>query len=293
MNLDKNPHKVDNLISKLKSQFPDFEIKNAQLIEHGWDHDVIDLDGEYIFRFTTNPDYVGRLKNEIKLLEAVSKNVEASIPSYEIVANDYSFGGYSKIQGERLSKELYGQLNEAQENALATQIADFLTGLHLTDVKIAEELQFEIEDFRNEAVELKSQVNELLKSLFDKNDIFQIHEILDQYSDIQIPVVSIVHRDFYNANIIFDKENLKLGVIDFSDVMIGDAATDFTELYEYSSEFVDKVYKHYQGPKDDTFLQRSRLYYKKVGIYLMVQSQLGDNIEFEEARAIYQLALSS
>jgi aminoglycoside 2''-phosphotransferase len=60
------------------------------------------------------------------------------------------------------------------------------------------------------------------------------------------------------------------GIIDFSDRKVDDPARDFTELWDYGEKFVLEVYKHYKGPKDNDFLKRSIMYYKRIPLHHII-----------------------
>ncbi len=62
---------------------------------------------------------------------------------------------------------------------------------------------------------------------------------------------------------------------------------DFAELYAYGDDFIAAVYHDYTGPKDEYFLQRAKDYYKRIGVYLMVDSFLTDKVTFEKAKAVF------
>ena len=57
------------------------------------------------------------------------------------------------------------------------------------------------------------------------------------------------------------------GVIDFSDKKIDDPARDFTELWDYGSDFVNEVYKNYKGSKDKNFLKELETHLHITSIY--------------------------
>ena len=48
----------------------------------------------------------------------------------------------------------------------------------------------------------------------------------------------VVHNDVYSRHLLWDDAAARLGVIDFSDMCLGDPAVDFAELYEYGEAFV-------------------------------------------------------
>ena len=93
---------LENLIQKIKAEFPDIQYSNAKLITHGWDNDVVILDNTFIFRFPRNNEYQDRFKVEVRLLEYLKDKVNVAIPEYAYISQDKTWGGHYMIQGEEL-----------------------------------------------------------------------------------------------------------------------------------------------------------------------------------------------
>jgi aminoglycoside phosphotransferase (APT) family kinase protein len=96
-----------------------------------------------------------------------------------------------------------------------------------------------------------------------------------------------LHGDIYSTHLLWDSKDKKLGLIDFSDMNIGDPAFDFAELYEYGQEFIEQVYKLYKGPKDDSFLERAWIYQRWVGVFMMINHFETHKTSFEVARQTF------
>jgi len=98
-----------------------------------------------------------------------------------------------------------------------------------------------------------------------------------------IPNTCAVHGDLYVYNVLWNKDNSGVGVIDFSDYMVGDPARNFEVFYDFGSEYAEMAYEKYEGAKDKFFLQRAQIYYKVHGIYTLLSSLLGADISFDYA----------
>jgi aminoglycoside 2''-phosphotransferase len=96
-----------------------------------------------------------------------------------------------------------------------------------------------------------------------------------------IPNLCATHGDLYAFNVVWDRDTSQIGVIDFSDLLIGDPAKDFEVFFDYGLEYAEMAYTKYTGPKDRDFLRRAEIYYKLHAIYILLSSQLGALITFE------------
>lgn len=82
--------------------------------------------------------------------------------------------------------------------------------------------------------------------------------------------MTLVHNDLTGDNIFIDKTNLQyLGVVDFSDSVVGDLARDFAALFTFDEKFVRKVLKYYDAKNDTTIFERAQVYYRDEAIKLM------------------------
>ena len=63
---------------------------------------------------------------------------------------------------------------------------------------------------------------------------------------------------------------------------------DFAELYLYGSDVVKRIYTLYAGPKDDQFLKRAKIYFKRISIFLMIDSFTNNKVKFEFAKKYFE-----
>ena len=130
------------LLARIEREFPQLSWSDYKFIDRGWDHEVIQLDNEYIFRFPNSREYLPLLRDEIRILQYLSKNTTARIPHYSYVAKDFSFGGYKMLSGTELTVEMFNRLHEGIKDIVAVDIANFLTELH--SIALDELAQFNI-----------------------------------------------------------------------------------------------------------------------------------------------------
>lgn len=251
------------------SCFPQLTVTTIQRNNEGWDNCVFLINNEFIFRFPRYPEAARRLDLERRLLPELQKVINTPIPQFEFVSTDCPefkrlFVGYRMIKGVPLTPTLLRQHHsEALTQKLATQIAKFLSSLHSYPVEKALELGVSSNQKKERIFtlynEIQRKVFPILKRLEQEwtQNIFESflnNEQFFQYTSV------LVHGDFSLDNILFDKEQEKIGIIDFGDVSIGDPAYDFPCLADYGATFDQWVLAHYQGNLDPTFLQRRNFY---------------------------------
>ncbi len=271
-----------DLLKKIKKEFPELKWKHAQHNVQGWDHYVIILDNKYVFRFPRTKHYLERLENEISLLKYLRNRIKISIPQYTHIAKDKSFAGYLLIPGEQLKKKVFKLVSNNTRNILAKQVADFLSVLHKTPIKIANQYTTKKVDTQKLYKELVSNIKKYITSRFSKRDQLLTEEFLKEFKNyLKFPNKVFTHNDLYSSHILFNKNKKTIsGIIDFADRRIDDPARDFAELWDYGNNFVQEVYKHYRGPKDKDFLKRSMMYYKRIPFWEMVSRFQGGRGSF-------------
>lgn len=119
--------------------------------------------------------------------------------------------------------------------------------------------------------EIRQGVDVRLRTVLAPGELAEVEQILSDVDELlaaDLPEV-FVHNDVYSRHLLWDEVAGRLGVIDFSDMCLGDPAVDFAELHEYGPEVVEAVYARYTGPKDGGFLDRAWTYQRWIGVYML------------------------
>lgn len=276
--------KAEFFLQKIKEEFPEIEWKTYRLLTHGWDHTVIILDGNIVFRAPRDSRYKNEFKNEIQLLHYLRKEVNVGIPEYIYVSKDKSFAGYNLVKGQELTASRFKQLSASEKESAANQLAGFLTTLHATPGFILKRYQVRIQDQEKMYGELVRDTRDLLYPRLSKKYIQFIEEYLEELKTAlgRTYPHALVHNDLAGENILWDAQGKHINIIDFSDRSLGDTAIDFTGLREYGPAFTNRVFELYEGKKDEQMLYRSELYFKRDALYTMRNALLGYPCTFEE-----------
>lgn len=271
-------------LQRIKEEFPKIEWKTYQYITHGWDHVVIILDEKIVFRAPKCARYKNEFKNEIQLLSYLKEKVPVGIPVYTYVASDTSFAGYTMVKGQELTVPRFQQLSAEKKECIAHQIAAFITALHATPQSVLKKCKVRIDDNKNHYTELVQYTRDLVFPRLAKKEVRIIEEYFEELKAVLHHNYQkvLVHNDLSREHILWDAQENKINIIDFSDRSSGDPAADFCGLREYGPAFVEDVFALYRGEKDEKMLYRSELYFKRIPLYIMSDALQGYPCTFEE-----------
>jgi len=232
-------------------------INHVEVHEGGDDFLVFEVNSEWMFRFPRNLTSQQAFEKEIQFLSMFNSMSPLQIPDYRYHGD--GFAGYLKVPGTPLSIELFQTFSESSREKLAAQFGSFLSILHNFPVKDATGIGitrgWEGNHHKNGAVFLE-KVTPLLSPSVRKKTIRCMESLLAEKFDSKV-----IHGDFYIPDHVFyDKDEQKLGVIDFADVTIYDPAHDLQCIVEIGGNaFFETVMKHYKTDNDAGLLKRSRM----------------------------------
>jgi aminoglycoside phosphotransferase (APT) family kinase protein len=277
-------------LQRIAEEFPEIQWKRYRFVTHGWDHVVLILDEKIVFRAPKDTHYRNEFRYEIELLHHLNKKVAVGIPEYIHVSRDTSFAGYIMVPGCELTRSRFTQLSDSEKELIARQLAGFITTLHATPQSIIRQYNVRTEDQNALFSEFVRDVKEILFPRLTEKDIRLIEEYLAELKSTLKHEYqrALAHNDLGSEHILWDDQEHRVNIIDFSDRSYGDPAIDFTGLLEYGPQFQNWVYELYGGKKDEKMLYRSYLYYKRVPLYLMVDALKGYPCTFEEGYEMFK-----
>jgi len=247
----------------IQNDFPEIKIKSARLITNGWDNIVVEINGEYIFRFPKKKDEC-RTDVEIKLLTYLKEKISLPIPHIEFFGKKYTYFGYKKIQGIPLTKRIIDSLKKEEREKLIFDIANFLFEFHnFFSLRKARQLGLKNEDHFSYYTIIS---NKLFKKLGSDKITEFIKQALEDYKSIKIKSGEIVslYNDLHEDNMAFDLKKKQLnGIFDFGDVMTGDLNREFCYLFRLDPILMQEIISKYQkisGRKIDA--ERVKIYAK-------------------------------
>ena len=289
------------VLEAIRAAYPALEWKSATSTDEGWDHTVVICRGcagtdalghtELVFRFPTDEQALAQLPTEIAVLDHVATRVDAAIPRYTHIPESGLFAGYPLVRGDRLTPQLLHGMLPTERTTVAAQLGALLAALHVMDTsappldRVSDSYQPENLDF------VRGIVDHDLPARFSVEEMRVAREICDEVAALQSTLLPRVflHNDVYTRHLYWDREPGpgRLGLIDFTDMCIGDPAVDFAELYEYGPRFVDAVLARYVGRIDATFLDRAWTYQRFAGLYTIAGHLYYGEETWEHARATF------
>lgn len=295
-------------LAAIRAAFPGLTWRGAERIDEGWDHVVVicrDCDGpaalghrDLVFRFPTDEHAHARLPHEIEILDHVARHVDAAIPHYTHVPaaarepGGARFAGYPLVRGDRLTPERFHALPADEQTAVAAQLGSLLSSLHALDTT-APQLASVPPPHQPENLDFvrRMLVTEMPR-LLTADELADVRAICHEVAALQAADLpeAFLHYDISVRHLYWARPGSpddrapapaaapaptapsgpgRLGLIDFSDMCLGDPAIDFAELYAYGPRLVDDVLAHYVGPADATFLDRAWTYQRLAGLYMI------------------------
>jgi len=273
-------------LDRIKEEF-NIDIQTYSYKKSAFDHDVFIINKEVVFRFPRTEIVRDHLKHEIEFLKFLKNKVDIEIPNYQYISKNKDFAGYPIIDGQILSPSAFKNLNKKNKEKVINSLIGFVNTFH----KINEEsfVKFNPRK-RSDFIDAEKKIEqELKKTLFPKLTKEEVEAIKGFYKKSKkylqnLPRICPIHGDLYAYNVIWNKENSKTSIIDFTDYMIGDPAKDFEVFFDYGIDSVQMAYEKYEGAKDKDFLSRAEIYYKVHSIYTLLSSLSGALISFDYAR---------
>jgi len=253
--------------------FPALRIERMRVNDSGWDSRVLEVNGEYVFRFPRWESSVRSLRREVRLLPELAPLLGIAVPQYEFIspgaANGASlepaFAGYRMLGGSFLAPQLFRErVHGAAFTHCARQLGEFLGTLHSFPRERAETLGIEVappESFLPHLRELQRKAAPLLTVPCRKRVEGLVERAGALWQQCRYPLV-LAHNDLVPEHILFDEAAGAIsGIVDFGDVMIDDPAGDFTTIYcEYGWDFGEAVLAHYKPGLDSLALARCQVY---------------------------------
>lgn len=276
------------MLNQIKKNFPQLKFKNVRIIDKGWNNTIVKLDDKIVFRFAKT-DNMFPLKNEIKFLDYFSKFSPLSIHQYTFTPKSTGFAGYRMIKGESLEFHKYHKLSPNEQKQIQIDLAQFLKAIHSIPLKTARRLNVRNAWLFSDALKQAKKRAKIVVKTLDQKEKIKLSRYLNTLSKSKhLYQKSVMHQDFYEAHILYDFDLHRLtGIIDFSDVQIGDRAIDFRELWFYGKEFMDNIFKFYHS-KDKSLRRRSWDWYIIISIDLMYYGITKDKKYWKQGHQILE-----
>jgi aminoglycoside phosphotransferase (APT) family kinase protein len=263
------PPSTEDLRGRLiAEQFPDLAPVTVTYLGEGYDSTAFDVNGTWVFRFPKRADVEQQQLIERRVLPVLGRHVPLPIPSPRFLGQPTSefarhFIGYPKIAG------LPGNHFERSRfpfTTAAEPLGRFLSALHAFPAADAQRLGVPVQEIEGVIDESRTEALDdfhLVRELSPDAPLGQWHAYLSagppRHSGRSASPV-LVHNDLAAEHVLCDERTgLPTGVIDWSDMALGDPTVDFAGILHWGGEpFAKALFAHYDGPVDEHCLARAR-----------------------------------
>ena len=229
---------LDQIIAKT---FPDKKILQTEHILTGWTNIVIEVltdSGAYFFRFPRNPFWAKMIVKDAAVCQFVDGKTSFYTPQMKLHYDDKKrpYSVHQKIEGYTLGDRIY-HLSHTAITGVAYDVAKFIKELSNIDLSEApEEVKYPLSDFLHE-----------LDYEHYKNHIDEDHKYIKQTERSQL-----VHGDLNLGNVILDKNDKVVGIIDFCFAGTGNPDMDVARMVSRPvPEEFEKIFLGQFADKDE------------------------------------------
>lgn len=196
------------------------------MLDVGWDHRVLIVDDEVVFRFPRTEPYARRIEVDRRLLGALREWLPIPMPDPMFSSEDPPFMGYGRLPGGELEEaELARSPRESE------RLGRFLDALHRFPVGDAIQLGLQADTavtWRShwmEAWDRYRTAGQLLGDTARRVAEKRWEAFLGDDSNFDFEP-ALIHADLTPQHVLWENGMIR-GVIDWSDAQIGDVAMDF------------------------------------------------------------------
>lgn len=242
-------------VEVLRTRFPELDLREIRTIEDGWDSLVLEVAGMYVFRFPRRPEVQAWVEREIRLLPELAESLPVAVPRFELVArNGLLCVGYRKLVGTPAAADLDERAGE--------DLGRFLSALHRFPVERARSLDvpyFEPDAWRERFGRFCADLRQRVLPLLSRDERERAEIIFGVVAGLDFEPV-LVHGDLGPEHVLCSEGRI-VGVIDWSDARVGDAALDLAWCLNGTSDAVAGALTETYGV-DSRALERALFYYR-------------------------------
>jgi aminoglycoside phosphotransferase (APT) family kinase protein len=249
--------------SAVAATFPELGARGVVRLPSGWDFETFDLDDAWIVRVPKRPDVREWLRTEVALLPELARSLSVPVPEIAVVKEDGV--AYRKLHGKPIDRPIEGA---------AETLGRALSELHGFPVDRA--LELGVGDVRGDRWRERHERrwdewrSLVLPLLSDDERAAATRRERDFRSLLAKPFASaLVHADLGPEHVLCADGRIT-GVIDWTDVKIGDPAIDLAwPLHGLGRAFAARLLSAY-GYVDEGLLERARFYHLAGPFYEVV-----------------------
>ncbi|HEY8317375.1 MAG TPA: aminoglycoside phosphotransferase family protein [Amnibacterium sp.] len=282
----------EGAVRLLSEAMPELRWSSLRYVDAGWDHEVLLLDDRLTVRFPNEEHYRRMLDAERVVIDRLAGRSRVALPRVRAIDPDRRFSVHDFVPGEQLTPARLLALSAPDRDEVADALAGLLSALHGLDPSVLPPgtPSWTVPE---EHVEVRRLAASGLPALLGPVELRLVDEVLDDVPALlaESPPPVLVHGDVYEDHLLHDPATGRLGLIDFSDLAVGDPAIDFAELIDYGRPFLEDVVRRYGG--DEALTDRAIRYGRWLAVYLMTDHLVSAKTSFAEARIPFDRRVGS
>lgn len=210
-----------------------------EVVEHGWEqHVLVDHEKNIVYRYPRNQNAADKLADEVAVLESLRHTIfNVAIPVLRHHNAQYTV--YDYIPGDVIDETTAKDLTDDQAEKIGHDLGIFFSILHATNPEVIRH-----KSTKQTASLLEYYVERINKA---KDADFYAHaqNLLAKIKHDDDDEV-VVHGDLHGLNMVIDpiSKNL-IGIIDFSELELGNRHQDFRKIFMADSRFLDPAISAY------------------------------------------------
>ncbi|MBR3248659.1 aminoglycoside phosphotransferase family protein [Candidatus Saccharibacteria bacterium] len=238
----------DNLEKIIRDTLKGHQVQKTEHILTGWTNIVIEVTtdkGAYFFRFPRNPFWSKMIVKDATVCNFVDGKTSFYTPQMKLCYDRQNrpFSIHQKIEGYCLGDRIY-HLSHTALTGAAYDVAKFVKELSSISLKNAPEpVKYPLSDF----------LKELDYQHYDQH-IDQDHIYIKQTEK-----QNLVHGDLNLGNILLDKNDKVIGIIDFCFAGTGNPNMDVARMLSRPApkEFTDTLIQEFDNPAEITRMREA------------------------------------
>lgn len=217
------------------------EANGLQIIEHGWEqHVIIDELLRIVYRYPRHKAAADKLADEVLVLQSIHKS-EWLIKLPVMVEHTDIFTAYNLIVGDVLDISLITTLSDQSLTSIGSELGAFLAQLHRFDPTPVQNKK------TKQTTTLYEYYETHIRGARNTKFYHPAHAALSKLSaGLHSLETVVVHGDLHGLNVVVDRNHDHVtGVIDLSEMEIGDPHQDFRKLFMTDSRLLHPAVSAY------------------------------------------------
>ncbi len=262
---------TEERLQRIQDAFPDLEIHSVDENYEGLVNDVIVINGERICRFAKADWAVPLMGREGRILHLVRPHVAVNIPYWDFMDED--FISYRRLPGRPLRWQMVRRLADADQDALAEQLALFYRGLRRISREALDAQDIGFSDaFRT--LDVYAGYYEKAQQMIFPSVYDHLRDTLDEiYQPLLNGSLSLeyeprlIHADGGPHHILFNDQSRRIdSILDFGTGGLGDPAMDIgVTMSCYGESFVRRMARY--DADIPGLIERARFYAAQVEVW--------------------------